>query len=545
MNLGSLLRQTGRTIDAIGLYRHALVYEPRNTGVLSNLGHALSQTGLYQEAIETLRRAIETDPNSHTAWDNLGHCYSRLERYDDAGAALTKAVQINPRNANAWNNLGGVRLAQCQVEEAISCFRKAVELDPANAMARSNILFALNFSPNCTAKQMAEQHRAWHEQHATALAGEVPKHPPRDIQKSPLRVGFVSPDFCEHPVGRFLASLFRGRTGEDGWQAICYSDVLVPDARTQWLRGRCDEWRDTAGLSDRELARVVLQDRIDILIDLAGHTGRNRLLMFARKPAPVQASWLGYINTTGLRTMDYLISDSVCIPEEAEHLYTEKIIRLPDDFVCYEPPPVAPPVNELPALKRGYVTFGGFNQVSKVSDSAMRVWADVMHRLPTARLVLGGKAFNDKSIIDYFLRKFTAVGLSADRLILLPKTSVEKYLARYHEVDISLDPFPCAGGATTCDSLWMGVPVVTFTGDRFAGRHSASHVHNAGLGEIVAEDVDGYVRIALELANDLERLATIRATLRDKMAQSPLCDPRRFADNFSKALRTMWSGEKG
>jgi protein O-GlcNAc transferase len=540
MNLGSLLRQRGRHIDAIGLYKHALTYEPRNSSVLSNLGNALHQIGLVDEAIDALKRAIEYDPNNSLAYDNLGHIHSRTERYDEALALLEKAVGIDPGHANAWNNLAGVHLAQCRMEESQECFRKAVELRPDFTMAHSNVLFGMNFSPACTAEQISEESRTWNERHARPLSASIPPHPARDPNKNTLRVGFVSFDFKEHPVGRFLAPLFRSRKSDD-WQAVCYSDVLVPDRRTEWFRSRSDLWRDTAGLNDKELAQLIRKDRIDILIDLAGHTAGNRLLVFARKPAPVQASWIGYFNTTGMDAMDYLIADRVCVPPEHEHLYSESIIRMPDDFLCYEPPP-APNVGPLPALKRGYVTFCSFNQLAKVSDESLQAWGVILNRLPTSRLVLRGKALNDISVRDRYASKLVELGISRDRVDLLPKASLQTYLATYNDVDIALDSFPFVGGTTTCDSLWMGVPVITFLGDRFCGRHSGSHSINAGMSETVAASLEEYVELAYNLANDLERLANIRATLRNRMAVAPLCDAESFAENFRHALGEMWTG---
>jgi protein O-GlcNAc transferase len=541
INLGSLLRRRGRTLDAIGLYRHALVYEPRNASLLSNMGNAMQEIGLMDEAIQTLRRAIEVDPNSDYSWDNLGHTYSKLERYDDAASALKRAVANNPNNSNAWNNLAGVCLAQCDVEGSIRCYRKALDLEPHFAMAHSNILFGMNFSLNYTAEEISEEHRRWNKQHVTRLVADTVVHPAQNLKKKRLRVGFVSPDLKDHPVGRFLAPLFRVHNSRD-WEAICYSDVLVPDRRTDWLRSRSDLWREVKGLTDEELAALIRKDEVDILIDLAGHTGRNRLLVFARKPAPVQASWIGYFNTTGLESMDYLIADKHCIPEDAEHLYTEKIMRLPDGFLCYEPPAVAPEVSSLPALERDYVTFCSFNQLSKVSQATIQTWEVLLRELPTSRLLLRGKALNDKSVRDLFARKFLEVGIESYRLDLMPKTTMAKYFATYHQVDIALDSFPFVGGTTTCDSLWMGVPVVTFTGDRFCGRHSSSHIYNVGLDEMVGTNVEEYLRIAVDLANDLDRLADIRASLRDRCEKSPLINAERFYRDFTKALQEMWTG---
>jgi predicted O-linked N-acetylglucosamine transferase (SPINDLY family) len=542
LNLGALLRARGRNVDAIGIYRHGLVYDPKNASLLSNMGHALEQIGMVNEAIQSFKRAIAVAPGFDTAYDNLGHTFSQLNRYDEARRLLEKAVELNPRNGNAWNNLAGVNLAQCRMTDAIACYRKALELKPTFAMAHSNVLFGMNFVPDYSAEEIAEEHRKWNEQQARPLEAERMTHGLRDISKKRLRVGFVSPDFKGHPVGRFLAPLFRGRNPGE-WEAVCYSDVRAPDMFTDWFRRRTDLWRDSAGLTDAELAKLIREDKIDILIDLAGHTGHNRLLVLARKPSPVQASWIGYFNTTGMDAVDYLIADSTCVPPEHEHLYTEKIIRMPDDFLCYDPPEIGLPVTAPPALEKGYVTFCSFNQLSKASDAAIAAWVRLLEMIPDARLVLRGKALNDKSVRDRFAARFADAGVAAGRVDLLRKVAFREYFATYNRVDISLDTFPFVGGTTTCDSLWMGTPVVTFTGDRFCHRHSASHLITAGLAETVAPDLDGYIRIASELAADVPRLADIKATLREQMVKSPLCDAARFARSFEHILRLMWRGE--
>ncbi len=295
----------------------------------------------------------------------------------------------------------------------------------------------------------------------------------------------------------------------------------------------------------RTLPSLIRRDEIDILIDLAGHTGQSRLLVFARKPAPVQATWMGYINTTGMDAMDYIIADQYCVREGEDHLYTEHVVRLPDDFLCYRAPDFAPEVNPLPAGTNGYITFGSFNQLVKVTVEVVLAWAEVLKRVPDSKMLIVGRGLDDLSLRERFLERFAAAGIPEERLELMGGTTHPGLMARYHLVDIALDTFPYVGGTTTCEALWMGVPVVTFTGERFCSRHSSSHLINADLSELVAPDVNGYIDIACELAANMERLESYRFSLREQCATSPLCDADRFAANFTEAIYRMWKGRMG
>jgi protein O-GlcNAc transferase len=539
-NMGALLRTRGKPGEAVELYERALAKSPRDANVYSNLGHALTNLGRYREALESLQKSIEINPEMDAAHDNLAFLLNKLNRFHEAADAGEKAVRLNPANANAWNNLASSYQRQARIEEAIGAYRRAGELNPGLAMAHSNVLFCMLFSPRYTPEQIAEAHRLWARRRAGHLVSQARPSIPRDPNKKPLRVGFLSPDLRVHPVGSFLAPVFRSRIKKE-WEAMCYSDVLVADRMTEWFRSKADMWRDTAGLSNEKVARLVADDEIDILFDMAGHTGNNRLLLFAKRNAPVQVTWMGYLHTSGLSAMDYLIADKTCIPEGEERFYTEKILRMPDGLFCYDPPEFAPAVNTLPAKERGHVTFGSMNQLAKVSREVIRLWSRLLLMLPKSRIVFRARALNDKAGRDRLALQFAACGIPEHRIDMLPHTSLPEYFATYHEVDIHLDPFPYAGGTTTCDALWMGVPTVTLLGDRFCTRHSASHLRNAGLGELVADDPNGYLRIAMSLANNPDRLSQMRAGMREKMAKSPLMDAERFGENFTRCLRTMWA----
>ncbi len=539
VNLGVVLSASGRYRDAISLYRKAIGTDPQNAVIHNNLGNAYQALGESEEAAASLERAVAINPRYEKAYSNLGDALFNVHRFDEARAALEKALALNPNNGLSWNRLGRVHTRQCRVREAIRCYRKAVELHPEMVGAHSNILFTMHFLPDFTPDEIAAEHRVWNDLYARPLSNEMQPLGPRDPAKKPLRVGFVSDCFRRHPVGDFLNSLFRARNREE-LEFYCYSDVLVEQPMTGWFRERSDQWRNTGTMIDRDVAGLVRRDEIDILIDLAGHTGQSRLLVFARRPAPVQATWMGYINTTGMDAMDFIIADHYCVEEREDHLYSERVVRLPDDFLCYRAPDFAPDVNSLPAKTNGYITFGSFNQLVKVSVDVVLAWAQVLKRVPGSRMLIVGRGFDDLSLRERFIERFVVAGIGEERLELMGGTTHPGLMARYHQMDIALDTFPYVGGTTTCEALWMGVPVITFTGNRFCSRHSSSHLINAGLRELVAEDVNGYIDIACELAQDLGRLETYRATLREQCARSPLCDAARFAEHFTEALYRMW-----
>jgi predicted O-linked N-acetylglucosamine transferase (SPINDLY family) len=401
------------------------------------------------------------------------------------------------------------------------------------------LLFDLQYCPDITPAALAEAHAEYDRRHAAPLRGAVAEHQSVHDRHGRLRLGFVSPDLASHPVGCFLVRVLE-KLNREPHETICYSDRMDKDDLTHRLQAAATQWRDVIGISDQRLAEQIRADRIDILFDLAGHTAHNRLLVFARKPAPIQVTWIGYEGTTGLAAMDYLLADRHVVPEGTEHYYRERVLRMPEGYLCYNPPDAAPPVGPLPSLTKGRATFGSFNNLAKITPQVVAVWAEILRRAPAARLVLKYRGLGDPAVKRRYLDLFAAHGVEPQRLELLPPSSYAEYLATYYQVDVALDPFPFSGSATTCEALWMGVPVITCPGEIFASRHSLSHLASVGLTELIAHDLDQYVELAVSLAGDLPRLAMLRAGLRQRMAASPLCDGQRFATNLAAMLRDVW-----
>jgi predicted O-linked N-acetylglucosamine transferase (SPINDLY family) len=572
-NLGNALRDQGKLDEAVTSYRRALKLEPDFAEAHKSLGTAFWDQGDLDEAVACYRRALELMPDYAEAHNNLGVAFKDQGKLDQAVACYHRALELKPDYAEAENNLGNALLGQGMLDEAVACYRRALELKPDyagalnnlgvafkdqgkldeavacchqvlelkpnDAAAHSNLLFALQCCASVTPTALAGAHAEYDRQHAAPLGVAIAQHEKVRDRHGRLRLGFVSADLGRHPVGYFLVRVLENLSQKQQ-ETICFSDRILKDDLTHRLRAAGTEWRDVRGMSDQRLAEQVRSDEIDILFDLAGHTANNRLLTFARKPAPIQITWIGYEGTTGLAAMDYLLADRFMIPEGSDRNYRERVLRMPDGYLCYDPPDVAVPVGPQPSLEKGYATFASFSALAKVTPEVVAIWAEILRRAPTARLVLKCRGLGDPTVRRRYLDLFAARGVGPQRLEMLPPSSYAEYLATYHQVDIVLDSFPFSGSTTTCEALWMGVPVVTCPGETFASRHSLSHLSNVGLTETIAHDLDEYVELAVSLAGNLPRLAALRAGLRQRMAASPLCDGKRFAANLASLLQGVW-----
>jgi len=535
--LGIALQETGQLEEAIAAYRRAIALKGDDAVVHNNLGIALEEQGRLDEAIATIGRAIELNPRYAQAHANLGVALHRAGRLDEASAACNRAIELKPDDPAAHNNLGNALREAGRIDEAIAAYRRAVALKGDEAVAYNNLLFTIHFHPDQDAQAILAENRLWAARFAEPLAAEIRPHTNDRAPDRRLRIGFVSPDFRDHPAGQLVLPLFRHHDRQEA-AFVAYSHVRTGDRVTQEFQSLADEWHNIVGLSDSEVADRIRGDRIDILVDLALHTAGNRLLVFARKPAPVQVSMLGMPTTTGLATIDYRLTDRYFDPPgPADRDYTERSIRLPRSIWCYEPPAEAPAVGPLPAGKTGFITFGCLNQLAKVSRPALQAWIGILQSLPGARLVLQSPP---GSHLGPLRRLFEEGGIAPDRLEFVAKVPRREYLRRYLDLDLSLDPFPYNGHTSTFDALWMGVPVIALAGRTGVGRAGVSVLSNLGLPELIAGTPEQYLAIAVGLARDRERLAGLRSELRQRMQASPLMDGQQYAADVEAAFRRIW-----
>lgn len=572
-NLGVVLEDLGRLEDAVASYRRAAEIDPDSAGSHYNLGGALQALKRLEEAEAAYRRAIMLRPDHAEAHNNLGVLMEALERSDEALACFRQAVDLQPDYGGALRNLAeatqlarqyeqaavyGQRAAELFPDdpmihnllgislqdagrpvEAAAALARAVELKPDFAESDSHRLMALGYT-DITAQDLLDEHRRWAERHggaATPARGDYGNIPDPERR---LRIGFMSADFNFHPVGIYLTQVLMARDPQ-ALEVFCYyNNKKEDDEFTVLLRQSADEWRKIADLSDEDAEAMIRQDGIDVLVDLSGHTGGHRLKLFARRPAPIQASWLGYPSTTGLSAIDYLLMDAAAVPEGAERFCSEKVLRLPYGRFCYSPPSYAPDVIDPASRDGAPITFGSFNNLAKIGPPVLELWASVMKATPGSRLVLKWRSLEDPLTRRRIGRAFGALGIAAERLEFRGSIPHVQMLDEYGGIDIALDPFPFCGGLTSCEALWMGVPVVTLPGERPVSRQTLGFLQVLGLQELAADSPDDYVRIATALAADPQRRAELRRTLRPLMAASPLCDPARFTPALEAAFRHMW-----
>jgi protein O-GlcNAc transferase len=569
-NLGIALKARGQLADAIAAHRRAIALQPTYVEAYTNLGIDLAELGQRDEAIACLRAAIAHRPAYAQAHYNLGNIFKDEEKLDEAIAAYRQAIAADPRLAQAYNNLGNTLTANWQIDEAAAAYRQALALDPNSSKAydnlgyalggqgkrdesiaahrkaieldihfhgaHSNLLLAMQYHSGCTAQEIAEEHRRWNEVHALPLRDLIrPFTNDRDPARD-LRIGYVSPDFQSHVVGQNLLPLLR-HSDRRQFEITCYANAANPDAMTQEFQHLAHRWRNIVGLSDERAAELIREDQIDILVDLSLHTANNRLMVFARKPAPVQVTYLAYCGSSGMSAMDYRLSDPYIDPDGTDlSVYAEQTVRLPRTYWCYQPQP-APDPAPPPMLQTGFITFGCLNNFAKVSSAALTLWTEILSAVPSSRLFLHSPSGRRR---DEIARQLASAGIEGDRLHFSGRQTFAKYMETYAQIDIALDPFPYGGGITTLDALWMGVPVITLSGATAVGRGGRSILSNLGLTELIGLDPGQYAQIAIELASDRDRMLTLRSGLRARMLASPLLDAVGFARDVEAAYRMMW-----
>jgi protein O-GlcNAc transferase len=534
-NLGIALQGLGQLPEAVREYQRAVALRPGHAAALNNLGNACRELGELDRAAAAYEAAIHAEPASVVARNNAGCLLRTLGRLEEAEAVLHAGLALDPRHPALHDNLGSVLKDAGELEAAIDCYRRAIELDPAAAATHSNLAYALSFQA-LDGAMTRDECRRWSDRFAAPLRA-LWRDAPVDLAPGRrLRVGYVSADFREHCQSLFTIPLLANHD-RAAVEVYCYSSVPRPDAVTRRLATCADVWRDVRRLDDATLAELIRDDRIDVLIDLTMHMANGRPLLFARKPAPVQIAWLAYPGTTGMAAMDYRLSDPRLDPAGFDDHYTERTLRLPESFWCYDPLSDGPPVGELPALARGYVTLGCLNNPCKLTEVTLDLWCQVLHRLADARLLLMAPPGHYR---DRLLGRFARRGVSTGRIGFVPYRPRADYLCSYADIDLCLDTFPYNGHTTSLDALWMGVPVVTRVGRTAVGRGGLRQLFQVGLLECAADSDRGFVEAAVALANDRSRLATLRGELRGRLERSALMDGERFARHVEAAYRHAW-----
>lgn len=535
-NLGNAHRELGEFKEAVARYQHALAIRPGYAEPAYNLAVALSGRFMFREALPFLRRALDAKPEFVDALLCLGGCLRNLDHLSEAVDCFDRALARESNNASGHNNRGLTLLEMGRVEEGLAECRHAVALKPNFTRAHSNYLFGLNYRAEISGAELLDEHCRF----APPLPRPVAFRNARDLGRR-LRIGYVSPDFKRHSCAFFIEPLLAGHD-RNAVEVHCYADVPVADTVTMRLQGLADRWRDISARSDEDLAELLRRDEIDIAVDLAGHTGNNRLCAFARRIAPIQVTWLGYPCTTGVSAIDYRLTDGLADPEGmSDRDYVERLVRLPRTFLAYRPPAEAPPPGPMPALAGGPFTFGSFNNLPKINERVIETWSEILRRAPEARLLLKSRALLDQPTRAWIAASFARCGIDPGRIELVAWIGdPADHLKLYQQVDLALDPFPYNGTTTTCEALWMGVPVLTLAGARHAARVGASLLAQVGLPELIAQTVPDYIGRAAAYATDRQALAAIRSDLRGRMAASPLRDEAGFARDVEAAYRAMW-----
>jgi len=574
-SLGNVYQVQGKFNEAIKCYRSALHQDPLHTGALTNLFNLLRNRGFDGPAVEMLETVIKAHPDFQLSYVLLGSYYLEKFKLDDAEEILQQAIRLDSKNATAnnllglvysekgqlsearWmfrqaikheqqpsgplNNLGRDLVTQGRYQAGIACFKMLLKLFPRSPAVRSNYIFFNHYDDKVPREDLFNLSQTWWLLHGDPLTR--PTHYVNNCSTNRrLRIGYVSPDFRRHSVSYFFLPLLESHDRSE-FEIICYSQVHRPDEVTERIARSADGWCAATGLNDGLLVDQIQKDGIDILVDLAGHTARNRLPVFARRPAPVQITWLGYPNTTGLPVIDYRLTDAVADPEPAaDKWYSEKLIRVPSGFLCFLPPQNAPDIDPLWDLSNQPVAFGSFNNLAKTNKKVISLWSSILRAVPDAILILKSRPLADNSTRKRYLKLFGKQGIAAERIQMLPATrSIGEHLGMYNRVAIGLDPLPYNGTTTTCEALFMGVPVVTMAGDRHSARVGASILTRIGLTDLITHSEEEYISKAVELANNWAYISRLKTTLRQILLQSDLCNARQFAAQIEQIYRSVWA----
>ncbi len=536
--MGVVLKDLGRLTEAITCFRDALQIRRCFPEAYNNLGIALAELGRIEEAEACYKEAIKDKSDYVEAYNNLGIVQIELGRFSEAVESYKFALSLKPDYVDAQNNLASAFKECGQLTEALSLYCDVLNAKPSNAVVHSNFLLCQNYFESTVASNLLDQANGFGLRVSEAAK---PKYHTWETVAKPekLKIAFVSGDLRNHPVGHFIEGLIN-EIDQTQFELYVYSTTVKSDDLTQRIKPLFKNWVYIGGLSDQQAAKLIHEQSSQILIDLAGHTANNRLPAFAYKPAPIQVTWLGYFATTGLPEMDYILANPHVIPVGEEWHFREKVWRLPETSLCFTPPALSLEVSSLPALTNGYITFGSFNNLTKMNEKVISVWAEILKRQPESKLYLKSRQYADQLVANRTLDAYEKYEISQDRILLEGPSKREDYLSAYNRIDIALDPFPFPGGTTSVEGLWMGVPVLTLKGDRFISHQGEAIARNVGLPDWISEDTGDYVAKAVRFSADLQSLATLRSALRAQLLNSPLCDAKRFARHFEEAMWGMW-----
>ncbi|MDO8653798.1 MAG: tetratricopeptide repeat protein [Undibacterium sp.] len=536
-NLGVVLQNLRHYVDAMASYRKALELMPSLVKASGNLAATLNILNRFSEAEIICKRALEFDFNYAEVHNNLAIAFKGLHRMSEAEASCRQALQVKPDFAAAHSNLGNILQNQGRNTEAELSYRRALEIQSDLQIAFDNLLFTQLFQPKKTAEEIAIECRKYDSQFCLPHLKMLSPHLNNNDPSKRLKIGYVSADFRTHAVATFIEPVLINHD-KTAFEVFCYYNHALTDDVTERFQAHVDHWLDCSGLNDDQLADRIRSDGIDLLIDLSGHTAGNRLLTFARKPAPVQLTYLGYPGSSGLTAMDYRITDSYADVQDSSQYYSENLLRLPDSLWCYHPAADMPEVSSLPALKNGFLTFGSFNNTNKVDQDSIDLWALLLLSIPKSRLLM--VTVPEGARRQWLVQQFATLGIGEDRLDFQGSLPAHDFHQMFHRVDLTLDPMNVNGATTTCESLWMGVPVMTLAGNRFLSRAGFSILSACAMEEFAASSPELFIQIAQKLAADIPQLAQLRAGIRAQLAASALMDQARFTHNFEIALRGAW-----
>jgi FkbM family methyltransferase len=572
MHLADIYRDQAKLKDALHCFQQAVKIQPENTGITGQLADIYRNNGRLDKALELLDSMANTDEQNMGANISIAEILIKKMEFDEAEECLNSILQEEPENKKANFLVSHLYRQKGDYKKALKVCEEVLEKDPASEIrinyaiclqelgkfdeaesnylrvlksnpqiyqTFSNYLMCIHYNPNKSKQKIFEAHKQWDQHYAPE---KRPKRPVPSNKKSDkkLRIGLISGGFQRHPVGWMITGSLK-HLPSDQFEIYCYTTSNRYDEITNRISEIADRWRSVVGYSDKTINRLIRDDEIDILIELSGHAVDNRLRTIALEPAPVIVKWVGGLfNTTGLEPVDFLITDQYESPAGEEEFYTEKLVRMPDDYVSYLPPKYMPDVEPPPAIENEYITFGCFNNPSKINEKILTHWAAIMNRLPKSRLMLKSKQYDTVALTQRIIRRMEQEGIAKDRLTFKGQSNHKDHLSHYNKIDIALDPWPYSGGLTTCEALYMGVPVITKPGPTFAGRHSTTHLANAGFTDWVVDTWDEYVEKSAALAGDVEQLAALRSSVHKQVTDSPLCNGRRFAAHLSAALREMW-----